>query len=166
MIEWTIIISVSIGLTFLFVIFFGAPFLPIQHDRAAEAMDMLNLKPGQLLLDLGSGDGRMLKLAAERGIRCIGYELNPILAGYSWLRTWRYRHLVSVKCASYWRGVLPQCDAMYIFLLQPYMARLDHKLTHELITPTPVLSFVYTFPGRKPHKQQKGLHLYMFEPET
>jgi len=44
---------------------------------------MLNLKSGQTLIELGSGDGRVLKEAAAKGVRAIGYEINPVLVIYS-----------------------------------------------------------------------------------
>lgn len=64
---------------FGFVILFGAPYLPTLKPQIKIALDMLDLQPGQTLIEIGSGDGRVLKAAAERGWNAVGYELNPVL---------------------------------------------------------------------------------------
>src|SRR5476651_1697826 len=71
-------------------IFFGAPYLPTLKVQRGQALDLLDLKPGQVFYDLGSGDGTMLMLAAARGLKAVCYEINPFLFVFSWLRTRRY----------------------------------------------------------------------------
>ena len=94
-------IGIACILLFGFTAFFGAPFLPTLDNRTKDALDLLDLKPGDHLLELGSGDGRLLREAAKRGIRSTGYELNPLLVAYSQIKLWRYRHLASFICANY-----------------------------------------------------------------
>src|SRR5215813_12979466 len=93
----------GVVLCFAFVVFFGAPFLPTLQPQITAALDLLDLKPGQTMLELGCGDGRVLIAAAERGIVAVGYELNPLLAAVAWLRTRRYGKQVKVLCGDYWR---------------------------------------------------------------
>jgi hypothetical protein len=38
---------------------------------------MANLKPGEFLIDLGSGDGRIVVTAAQRGARAYGVDIDP-----------------------------------------------------------------------------------------
>src|SRR6185295_2133181 len=118
-----IFIGLMVILIFSFVIAFGAPYLPTLRIRTNDALDLLDLKPGEVMLELGSGDGRILRAAAERGITAIGYELNPLLVWYSHLVCFKYRKLVTVKCRNYWQVKLPNCDGIYVFLLNPYMAK-------------------------------------------
>ncbi|MEX1059039.1 MAG: hypothetical protein WEC17_01255, partial [Candidatus Saccharimonadales bacterium] len=83
-------IGVLMVLAYAFVLPFGAPFLPTLKKQNSEALDLLDLKAGQVFVDLGCGDGRLLAIAASRGLNAVGYELNPFLAFYAWLRTRRY----------------------------------------------------------------------------
>jgi predicted O-methyltransferase YrrM len=46
-------------------------------------LDMARLKPDDLLVDLGSGDGRIVIAAARRGFRAVGIEYNEKLVDYS-----------------------------------------------------------------------------------
>ncbi len=134
------IAGVFLVLVFSFVIAFGAPFLPTLSARTTDALDLLDLKPGQTLLELGSGDGRILRAAAERGIKSIGYELNPLLVLWSKLISWRNRSLITIKWGNYWRQKWPATDGIYVFLLEPYMKKLDKKITREIAT-TPKPAF-------------------------
>lgn len=44
-------------------------------------LDLAGAGPGDLLVDLGCGDGRVLRAAARRGCRALGVERNAALAG-------------------------------------------------------------------------------------
>lgn len=154
------ILVLLVMLLFGFVLLFGAPYLPTLKHQQQAALDLLDLKPGQILLELGSGDGRMLVAAAQRGIRAIGYELNPLLALYSWLVTRRYRHLVTVKWANFWRVKLPAADGIYVFLLDKYMAKLYTKIIQEISSSIKLVSFAFKVPGVKHIKEKSGLYLY------
>ena len=53
------------------------PYVPTPPDVVERMLDMANLKPGEYLIDLGSGDGRIVVMAAQRGARAYGVDLNP-----------------------------------------------------------------------------------------
>jgi tRNA G37 N-methylase Trm5 len=43
-------------------------------------LELAELKPGDVLYDLGSGDGRIVITAAKKyGVKAVGFEINPIL---------------------------------------------------------------------------------------
>lgn len=147
---------------FIHSMFFGAPFLPSRREHVERALDLLALEPGQRLVELGSGDGRVLIAAAKRGIIATGYEINPLLFAWSWLRTLRFRSRARVKLGSYWPVSVSGADGIYVFLLQPYMKRLDHKLSAELHAGAKVVSFVYYIPDKQPTHNDNGLFLYKY----
>ncbi len=155
-------IGIFFILIFSFVVAFGAPFLPTLRARTPEVFELLKLKPGQTLVELGSGDGRILRAAAERGIYAIGYELNPVLVIWSRLTNWKYRKFIKVCWKNYWMQKLPQTDAIYVFLLNPYMKKLDTKIIQETTKKVKVVSFAFEIPGRTPITQKNGLFLYKY----
>ena len=154
-----LVLSILIFL-FGFVVLFGAPYVPTLSKQQQTALDLLDLKPGQTLLELGSGDGRMLVAAAKRGITAVGYELNPILVAWTWLITRRYRKLVKVRLANFWVVSLPKCDGIYVFLLDRYMEKLHTKITQEISSPVKVVSFAFKIPNSKHVTEKNGLYLY------
>lgn len=161
------LVVVAVVLLFGFVVLFGAPYLPTLTIRTKEALELLDLKPGQTLVELGSGDGRVLRAAAERGIHAIGYELNPLLVIWSKITTRRYSHLVTVRLANFWTNPLPQTDAIYVFLLDRYMKKLDKKIIQDTAKwdgkkQLKLVSFAFKIPGKKPIKEKNGLYLYHY----
>jgi hypothetical protein len=53
------------------------PYVPTPEDVVGRMLDMANVKPGEYLIDLGSGDGRIVVAAAQRGARAYGVDLDP-----------------------------------------------------------------------------------------
>jgi len=144
---WYLIILLVV-LPFGIAAWIGAPYLPTLRRDGEDALGLVNLKPGQTLIDLGSGDGRLLRRAARQGIHGVGYEINPFVYVVSLLVTWRYRDIVKIYLADFWTTPLPAADAVYVFLIDRLMPKLDTKLSRELQTPTPVVSLAFKIPGR------------------
>jgi len=159
---WLILVICLVVLAFSGVLLIGAPYLPTLRKQQKEALDLLSLKPGQLLIELGSGDGRILKEAARRGITAIGYEINPFLVIYSKISCWSVRKLVKTHWRNFWHVSISPADGIYTFLLDRYMPKLDKKIATETTKPLKFVSFSFELPGRKPVKKQNGLILYHF----
>ena len=163
---WNIalIICGLLFVAFSFVVAFGAPFLPTLSPKVIAALDLIDLKKGQTLLELGSGDGRVLKAAAERGWNAVGYELNPLLVIYTKITTWRQRDQIKVYWGNYWRRNWPPADGIFVFLLQPYMEKLDRKIVSEYVKGVKLVSFVFTIESRRPavSRPKAGLYLYKY----
>jgi len=140
--------------------FIGAPYVPILRRDYGPLLELTELQPGQTLIDLGSGDGRLMREAAKRGVHAIGYEINPVLYVISLIVCWRYRGLVRIKLGDYWHAKLPPADIIYVFLLDRYMGRLDRKLASELSRPTRVVSFVFQIPGRTATRSSHNTFVY------
>ncbi len=150
-------------LLFAGIVAFGAPFVPTKKRQIEVALELLNLKSGQRLYDLGAGDGRIAIAAAQRGLKVTAYELNPLLVLIALLRTRRYRKLVDIKLANYWQADLSAADGVFIFSAEAYMGRLNRKLT-QTSQKLRVASFAFPIPGRRAVKQSDGIYLYDITP--
>ncbi len=161
MIVWVIL--GLIVLLFCFVVFFGAPYVPTLKPQAEEALDALDLKAGQTMLELGSGDGRILRRSAERGVKVIGYELNPFLVIISYFVTIRYRDNVKIVWGNFWRRDLPKADGVFVFLLPKYMDKLDQKFENYSHKPIKLASFAFDIKGKRPTKRTRSVFLYTYK---
>ena len=57
-----------------------APFVPTPPEVVSRMLELAEIKHGDVLYDLGSGDGRIVVAAAKRfGIRAVGFEIDPVL---------------------------------------------------------------------------------------
>ena len=160
---WLFVAIIITVVLFGMVVLFGAPYLPTLRAQSIEALDLLDLRPGQTLLELGSGDGRILREAAKRGIYAIGYELNPLLVVWSMYLSLRYRRYITVKWCNFWRHKLPATDGIYVFLLDRYMPKLNNKIEQDISGNVKLVSFAFAIPGKKPAEESNGLKLYRYK---
>lgn len=161
------LIVVWLVLLFGFVVFFGAPYLPTLGKQKQTALKLLDLQPGEVLIELGSGDGRMLLAAAEKGIKSIGYELNPILVIYSYIRTWKHRKDIRIIWANFWYQTWPRADGIYVFLLDKYMKRLDKKIIQNYPEQKiKLVSFAFKIPEKHISEEKNGVYLYKYLPKS
>jgi len=158
-----ILAIIFIILAFGFVLVYGAPYLPTLSSAADTALDLLDLQAGQTLLELGCGDGRVARRAAARGLKVVGYELNPILVLMAKVINFRYRRQVTIKWANYWQAKWPPTDGIFVFLLDRFMQKLDNKITQEYHQhPVKLASYAFKIKGKKIAKTAKGIYLYQY----
>lgn len=156
------IFIIALVLVFGFVIFFGAPYVPTLNKTQDIALDLLDLKPGQTLIDLGSGDGILLKKAAQRGLNGVGYEINPVLVLISRIMTWRYRKQVKIVWDNFWTARWPKHDGIYVFLRASYMVKLDKKIKDQSKKGTLLASNAFEIPGKKHSLKKDSIFLYNY----
>jgi 16S rRNA A1518/A1519 N6-dimethyltransferase RsmA/KsgA/DIM1 with predicted DNA glycosylase/AP lyase activity len=132
MFEAIIVLVIIVFIIFGIVVFFGAPYLPTFKTQSKEALKLLDLKKGEQIIELGCGDGRVMIMALEQGYRVVGYELNPVLALVSWLKTRKYGKKSTVIWGSFWRKNWPESEGLYVFLHTKFMKKLDKKILEQL----------------------------------
>lgn len=156
---WLFAVVLVLVLAFGGVLLRGAPYLPTLSAQGRAALELLDLEKGQTLLELGSGDGKMLVLAAQSGLNVVGIELNPFLVAVSWLRTRRYHKQVRIIWGDFWRTPWPRCDGVFVFLLDPFMPKLEKRMQP---LKKPLASVAFKIPGRKASAEKAGVFLYRY----
>ncbi|HEX9503161.1 MAG TPA: 50S ribosomal protein L11 methyltransferase [Patescibacteria group bacterium] len=130
-------------------IFKGAPFVPTDKLTLERMIMLAEIKPGEKLADLGSGDGRIIIAAAKAGAIAYGFEINPLLVLWS-----RYKikkaglaDRAFVHWKSFWRVDFTPFDVVMLFGITGIMARLGQKLKAELKPGSRVISNIFKFPN-------------------
>lgn len=59
------------------------PFVPSPHVVVEKMIQLAGVRPGDLVYDLGSGDGRIVIAAAKKGAKAVGFEIDGDLVGES-----------------------------------------------------------------------------------
>lgn len=59
------------------------PYVPSPQFVVDKMIDLAGVKPGDLVYDLGSGDGRIVITAAKMGAKAVGFEIDGDLVGES-----------------------------------------------------------------------------------
>ncbi|MCW1908265.1 MAG: hypothetical protein KIH63_002895 [Candidatus Saccharibacteria bacterium] len=128
----------------------GAPWVPAFHRDLHKVLDDTQLQPGQLCIELGSGDGRLLQAAAKRGAHVIGYEINPLLFLICWLRLMPYRKHSKIYLKSLWGADLSKADVVLTFLVPRTMPKLYKKAVKEMKPGALLVSYIFAVPDAKP----------------
>lgn len=165
MMEIAVLVWLVLGLLFLIfgmIPLKGAPWLPSLKLHRRAAFDLLDLKPGQTVIDLGCGDGRFLAAAAKLGYEAVGYELNPFMYAAAWIITFRYHDNITLKLGDFWKADISKADAVYVFLFDKYMMQLDEKLRSEAKPGLKLASHTFKIPGKKIINQKSGIYLYQY----
>lgn len=154
--------------SFGFVVFFGAPYVPTLKKQVADIMKIRPLSKEDLFIDIGSGDGVVLRAAAAYGARVVGYELGP----WQWLVSkilCRRQKNISIYFGNFWQKKLPaDTTVVYTFLNGRYMKKLEKKLQNHVDTYGSTISFItygFKIKGRKVHKTEGPMFLYIFKPK-
>jgi SAM-dependent methyltransferase len=114
-------------------------------------LDLAELKLGERLVDLGSGDGRIAIAAAGRGADALGVELDPRLVR----RARTLAEMAGEQRARFLRAdlftvPLRDADVVTLYLLPNVNARLRPKLLNEMRPGTRVVSHAFDMGDWKP----------------
>lgn len=138
-------LALAIFISFGLVVFRGAPYVPSHRKEVEKALsELYPLSSEDTLVDFGSGDGLVLRAAARRGARAIGYEMNPFLVAIARLLS-RAEPRVKVHLADAWAVSWPaETTVVYAFAVTRDMPRLLAKLQqHATTTQRPLLFISY-----------------------
>ncbi|KAM9584194.1 adenine nucleotide translocase lysine N-methyltransferase isoform 2-T2 [Trichechus inunguis] len=85
------------------------PYVGASARQVENVLSLMRGRPGKMV-DLGSGDGRIVLAAHRCGLHpAVGYELNPWLVGLARLHAWRAGYASNVRYLreDLWKGFLP-----------------------------------------------------------
>ncbi len=129
------------------------PFVPVPEDVIPVMLSLAGLKPGELLVDMGSGDGRILFAAAKDfGALAIGVEVNRELVRETRevARGLGLGGKVKVLNKKFVEVSLRKADVVAMYLSSHAMGSLKGKLRRELKEGAKVVTFDFEIFGWKP----------------
>jgi cyclopropane fatty-acyl-phospholipid synthase-like methyltransferase len=98
-------------------------------------LKLANLKPDEVLYDLGSGDGRVLIIAArEFGARAVGIEIGPVQRAFSWLKV-LYNGVndrVRIEAGNFYTSNVRNADVVFIYATSTEVAKLASHLEKQM----------------------------------
>jgi hypothetical protein len=110
------------------------------------------MKTGQCLIDIGCGDGRVLRKAYKRyGVEAIGYELNLLAYLKAQLLCLGLKG-VTIRWRNFWAADLSAADVIFCYLFPDVMHRLAAKFRGDLKPGTVVVSCNFSLPGFAPDR--------------
>jgi precorrin-6B methylase 2 len=133
------------------------PFITTPPEVVERMLALAGTRPDDLVIDLGSGDGRIVIAAAQKfGARGVGIELDGALVRKS--RENADRANVSAK-ASFVEGDVLVADisratVVTVYLLPALMAKLQSRFIDELAPGTRIVSHAFGMAGWAPDRSE------------
>ncbi len=130
-----------------------APFVQTPLEVAKKMLDLSKIGPGEVLYDLGCGDGRLIILAGkEIGAKATGIELREDLIerARTEIKRLNLEDKVKVIQGNFFDVAISDADVITLYLTSSANERLRPKLEAELKPGARVISHDFKVPGWKP----------------
>ncbi len=146
-------------------------YIPLPARAVPAVIDALELKGTGTFMDLGCGDGRVLKAAAAANakVKAFGVEINPVVV---LIARWSLQRMprASVKRGDINKASLNSARWVFTYLSHGQMAELEPKFDAELSKGSRLVSCDFPLPNRKPirvikigEKWQLGQTLFVYD---
>lgn len=137
---------------------FISPFVASPESVIRKLLQMAELKPGEIFVDLGAGDGRPVIIAAkEFGAYAIGIELREDLVKQAMRRVIELglQDRVKIIHDDLFNVNISMADVVYLYLTTSANEKVRPKLEAELKKGARVVSHDYEIIGWKPVKVER-----------
>ncbi len=144
----------------------GAPWVPTSKSKVLTMLKFANVGEGDTLYDLGSGDGRIIIMAAkEFGAKAVGIEADPIRQMWSRLmiRRHKLRDHVKVLRGNFFNFDIGDASVVTLYLGVSANNKLREKLFKELKPGTRIVSHHFLLRDWEiaEHDEKADLYLYV-----
>lgn len=140
-----------------------APYVPIKGKVLDSMITMADAKPGDVWIDLGSGDGRILIAAAKRyDIKGEGIEKAGPIRILSRVRIWAtgLGKRIRVRPGNFFTIDMSHADIISFYLLPEAHEKLYHKLKKELKPGAKILYHRFPISGIHPDRIDRETEMY------
>jgi len=131
-------------------------YVPTPHEVVDDMLRLANVKKGDILYDLGSGDGRIAIAAAKKfGIKAIGIDIDPerIREANENARKAGVTSLVEFRQEDLFKADFSEATVVTLYLLPDLNVKLRPRLWEELQPGTRIVSHQFDMGTWKPEKR-------------
>src|SRR3989344_2464479 len=157
-----LLLVILIGFFFTIDTFLDLPYVATKRDKIETIIKLATIKKNETVVDLGSGDGRLLFAAAEKGAKAIGYELNPFLIALTLIHT-KLKGLgnqIEIEKKNMWKADLKIADVIFVYSLKKSIKKFEDFVYKNATPGTRIVVNLHSFPDKKPIKVKDGIYLY------
>jgi len=131
-------------------------FVPTPHEVVDDMLRLANVRKGDILYDLGSGDGRIAIAAAKKyGVRAVGIDIDPerIREATENARKAGVTNLVEFRQEDLFKADFREATVITLYLLPDLNVKLRPRLWEELKPGTRIVSHQFDMGTWKPDKR-------------
>lgn len=143
------------------------PYVPTPPHVVERMLQIAEVKPGNMVMDVGCGDGRMVVAAADKfGARGLGVDINPerIAEANANARQAGVQDKVEFRVGDLFETDLSQADVLAIYLLTEVNLRLRPRILDTMKPGARVVSHAFNMAEWSPdhHETVDGRNVYMW----
>lgn len=149
---------------------YSLPYVPTSRKRLKAIMNLAEIKPGDKVIDLGSGDGRLVIAAAKQGAEAEGFELNLSLVWFSQIKIFLFSFkdkTLKTQVKIFHKNLLDADFNKYnVFLLytMPWtMKEIKNRLNDLKYDKIKLISNTFEFEGWQPTRIDQQNKIYLYE---
>jgi len=134
------------------------PFVPTPMEVVDRMLELAEVKKGDVVYDMGSGDGRIIVRAAKKyGVRGVGIEIDPDLVRRSRELAWREKvdHLVEFREQDALTVDVSAATVVTLYMLPEFNAKLRPILWKQLRPGSRVVSHDFPIEGWTPIRVER-----------
>lgn len=127
-------------------------YVPTPQKVVDKMLEMAEIKKGDVVYDLGCGDGRIVVTAAKRyGVKAVGFDIDPVRVRESRenVRKYNVEHLVTIHHEDVFTLDLREANVVTLYLLPSLNVKLMPQL-EKLKPGSRILSHDFDMRGAKP----------------
>jgi SAM-dependent methyltransferase len=127
-------------------------YVPTPQPVVEKMLELAEVKPGDVVYDLGCGDGRIVVTAARKyGVKAVGFDINPqrVKESLENVKSNKVEHLVTIKQADIFTLDLREATVVSLYLLPELNVRLKPQLA-KLKPGARIVSHDFDMAGAKP----------------
>jgi predicted RNA methylase len=132
-------------------------YVPTPQKIVDRMLEMAEVKAGDVVYDLGCGDGRIVVTAAKKyGVKAVGFDINPqrVKEAMANVKANHVEHLVTIKEADIFTLDLRDATVVTLYLLPDLNVRLMPQLA-KLRPGSRIVSHDFDMRGAKPVRIQE-----------
>lgn len=143
------------------------PYVPTPQEVVDRMLQMAAIKPNELVMDVGCGDGRMVVTAAQKyGARGLGYDINPerIKEARDNAQKARVTDKVEFRLGNLFDVDISKANVLAMYLLESVNQKLKPKILGTMQPGTRIVSHAFTMGDWKPDRQESvdGRNIYLW----
>jgi SAM-dependent methyltransferase len=143
------------------------PYVPTSQPLVDAMLELASVRPGDVVYDLGSGDGRIVITAAKKyGVRGVGIDINPerIQEAEANARAAGVQGHTEFRREDIFKSDIGEASVVTMYLLPSVNNRMKPKLLRDLAPGTRIVSHAFDIEGWEPLRtlEVEGTTLYLW----
>jgi protein-L-isoaspartate O-methyltransferase len=142
------------------------PYSPSGDSRVDTMLEFAEVNPGEMVVDLGAGEGKLVVAFAQAGAIVDGFEIDlpRFRIANKNIQRFDLANRAHIYHTDFWDENLGLYDIILIYGITSIMPRLERKIMSEGKPGARIVSNFFTFPRLNPVRNDDDVYLYRIPP--